>query len=119
MVAATATGGMICNRSITAFFYPPELRITENEVRVRIWSMFGMRCSEQKIPLARVSAVQLNSGVFWSSIIIEAFGGGVADFEVAGIQKTEARDMVAILDQYVMKPQRKPTGFVPQENIGQ
>lgn len=102
-ISATPIGGFFCNQSPTSLLMPPGLRVTAHEVNIRVWSMLGLRSSEQKIPLSRVTSVRLTLGVLWGSIVIETFGGGIADFELRGLNKTEARDMVAILEQHVLR----------------
>lgn len=102
-IGATSLGGFVCHHSLTALFRPPEMRVTDQEINLKSWSMLGLRSVEQKIPTSRITSVRLVLGVQWGAIVIETFGGGTADFEICGLDKQEARDMVTILEQHVLR----------------
>lgn len=102
MIASTPVGGLVCNRSITALMHPPELRVTQTELTLRSHSMLGLRAFEQKVPMSRITSVQLMRGVFWGAIHIETQSGTGADIELRGLDNMEAADLVAILQRCVI-----------------
>jgi hypothetical protein len=102
-VGATPLGSFFCNRSITGLVLAPMLRVTEHEVTLKSWSLLGLRSYEQRVPTARVASVRLVLGLFWGGIVIETFGGATGDIEITGLNKTEARDMAAIIEDNVLR----------------
>jgi hypothetical protein len=102
-ICATSLGGLFCNHSLTAVVRPPEMRVTDREINLKSWSVFGLRSIEQKIPTSRITSVRLVLGVQWGAIVVETFGGGMADYEICGLKKREARDMADVLEKYVLR----------------
>jgi hypothetical protein len=105
-IGTTPIGGFLCNRSITALFKPPEFRLHEDEVVARSWYSFGLRHDEDRLPLRRIASVRLTSGVFWSSIYVEAAGSQGGNIQIHGLKKKEARDLLVVLEQQVLELSR-------------
>lgn len=110
-LTATPLGGMICESSITALFLPPRLNISEEEIVVTKWSWLGLRSYQQKVALAKVASVRLLSGVIWAGLVVETFGGSIADLAVNGLDKAEARQTVQVLEK--IAPSRKSPPPLP------
>lgn len=79
------------------------MRVTAQELIVRSWSMLGLRSFEQRVPVSRVASVRMTLGVFWGGVVIETFGGNVGEIELLGLNKAEARDIVFLLQKYVLR----------------
>lgn len=101
-IGATALGGFFCERAFTALVRPPELRITPAEATLRYWRMLGLRSVEIRIPANRITSVSLTTGILWAAISVETAGAS-SDFELAGLKKKEARDMMLLLRKHVLQ----------------
>jgi RNA polymerase subunit RPABC4/transcription elongation factor Spt4 len=101
-IAATPLGGMICESSITALFLPPEVTITSEAIHVKKWGLMGLRTYSQKISPSKIASVRYVSGVIWGSVVIETYGGGIPDLVIRGLDKGEAREVVKVIERYVL-----------------
>jgi hypothetical protein len=105
---ATPFGGMICEQSITALFFPPRMVVSEDEIRITKWTLFGLRTSEQKVGLGRVASVRTHKGVIWAGVIVETFGGSIGDLAIVGLNKAEAQETVEILERIAPSAKKPP-----------
>lgn len=117
-IAARPEGGFFCGYSPTALMAPSRMRVTSTEISIRTWDMLGLRSFGNTIPISRVSSVRLMLGIFWATIVVETFGG-TGDYELCGLNKREASDMVEIIERYVLQtasangqtPRRLPDAY--------
>jgi predicted amidophosphoribosyltransferase len=116
LAASTPLGALFCHRSLTGLILPPELFVTATDVEMHWWSLFGMRSFDQKVPFSRVTSVRLVQGIFWGSILLETFGGPVAELELRGMNKREARDLAKVIDEYVHTRRATETAETRQES---
>jgi len=104
VISATPLGGMICESSITALFLPPRMEIRAEEILITKWTWLGLRTHQQKVSLSKVASVRLHSGVIWAGIVVETFGGSIADLAITGLDKADARKTVALLERLTKRP---------------
>jgi len=109
-LAATPLGGMVCESSITALFLPPRMVIREDEIVITKWTWLGLRSYEQKLSLAKVASVRLHTGIIWSGLLLETFGGSVEALALSGLDKREAQQTVHLLERLTaLSKKRSPT----------
>lgn len=101
-LTATPLGAMVCEKSITALFFPPEITINPSELHIRRWGLLGLRVYDQKISISKIASVRFISGVIWGGIVIETYGGGIPDLLIQGLDKSEARETVQLMEKYVL-----------------
>lgn len=101
-IAATPLGGMICESSITALFFQPQVTITHDSIHFKKWGLLGLRTYSQKISPSKIASVRYISGVIWGTVVIETYGGGIPDLVVRGLDKGEAREAAKVIEQFVM-----------------
>lgn len=98
VVYASPLGAMVSEMSATALLFPPILTITPAEIHVRRRALFGLRTLDTKLAVSRVASVRAIKGVFWSSIIVETYGGASGDLSIAGLDKAEARETATLIE---------------------
>lgn len=97
-VTSSPIGAFLHTLSPTYIVYPPELHLSEGQVRSRTWKLFGLRVFDQKLSTRKVASVRFNKGIIWSSITLETHGGFLADLTVPALEHDEARKMVALIE---------------------
>jgi len=92
-VQATHMGAFFTTGTITALFLPPFISVAGGQIRVRKWSLLGLRQHHQDIQVSRVASVRYTKGVFWGGILVETFGGSAEDISEKGLRQRDAREM--------------------------
>ena len=64
-VQATRMGALLASNSITGFFFPPIIKISQGRINVTKWSFLGLRTHHQEIQVTRVASVRYTKGVIW------------------------------------------------------
>ena len=85
--------GAFFTGTVTGIFLPPFISVSEGRIRVKKWSLFGLREHHQEIQVSRVASVRYTKGVFWGGILVETFGGSAEDISEKGLRQTDAREM--------------------------
>lgn len=98
VVYASPIGAAITEQSPTAIIFPPILTVGAKEIHIRRRSFLGLRTMDQKLAVDRVASVRALSGVIWSAIVIETYGGASGDLAISGLNKEEARETAAIIE---------------------
>ena len=79
------------------FFFPTRLIVSPQRV-ARVKSR--LLCSnEESIPMSKVASVHINTGVFWSEIIVESTGG-TDPITSHGHRKKDARRIRDLIETY-------------------
>lgn len=100
-VIANPIGAMLSEASLTALFLPPQIIINGENIVFKKWLLFGLRSFDQKITIQKAASVRILDGIFWAEIIIETFGGAMADFVLKGLDKEEAKRTMQILEKMI------------------
>lgn len=86
-LGACLTGGF------TGLFFPPFISVSDGRIRVKKWTLLGLRMHQQEIQVSRVASVRYTKGVFWGGILVETFGGSAEDIAEKGLRQEDAREM--------------------------
>jgi hypothetical protein len=79
------------------FFFPTKLVVSPQRVARVKSRLFG--CNEESIPMSKVASVHINTGVFWSEIIVESTGG-TDPITSHGHRKKDARRIRDLIETY-------------------
>ncbi len=89
---ATRLGACLTG-SFTGLFLPPFISVSDGRIRVKKWTLLGLRMHHQEIQVSRVASVRYTKGVFWGGILVETFGGSAEDISEKGLKQEDAREM--------------------------
>lgn len=106
-IGATLLGGLLGERSVSSLFAPPELRLTGGAVTLTRWSSLGLRREVERLPVARIGAVDLERGSAWSRLLILPLGHGPV-LELGGLRHEEARAMADLIEKAVAEAKKRP-----------
>ena len=101
LISASPIGAFLYTFSLTAIIYPPELHLTDEQVRLKRWTLFGLRIFDQKISTKKIASVRFHKGIIWSSITLETHGGAMADITVPALDIDEAQRMVEKIESVI------------------
>ena len=79
------------------FFFPTKLVVSPQRVARLKSRLFGS--NEESIPMSKVASVHINTGVFWSEIIVESTGG-TDPITSHGHRKKDARRIRDLIETY-------------------
>jgi len=79
------------------FFFPTKLVVSPQRVARVKSRLFGS--NEESIPVSKVASVHINTGVFWSEIIVESTGG-TDPITSHGHRKKDARRIRDLIEMY-------------------
>jgi hypothetical protein len=79
------------------FFFPTKLIVSPQRV-ARVKSRL-LGSNEESIPMSKVASVHINTGVFWSEIIVESTGG-TDPITSHGHRKKDARRIRDLIETY-------------------
>jgi hypothetical protein len=79
------------------FFFPTKLVVSPQRVARVKSRLFGS--NEESIPMSKVASVHINTGVFWSEIIVESTGG-TDPIASHGHRKKDARRIRDLIETY-------------------
>jgi hypothetical protein len=79
------------------FFFPTKLVISPQRVARVKSRMFGS--NEESIAMSKIASVHINTGVFWSEIVIESTGG-TDPITSHGHRKADAQRIRALIETY-------------------
>jgi len=79
------------------FFFPTKLIVSPQRVARVKSRLFGS--NEESIPMSKVASVHINTGVFWSEIIVESTGG-TDPITSHGHRKRDARRIRDLIEAY-------------------
>ena len=79
------------------FFFPTKLVVSPQRVARVKSRLFGS--NEESIPMSKVASVHINTGVFWSEIIVESTGG-TDPIGSHGHRKKDARRIRDLIETY-------------------
>ena len=79
------------------FFFPTKLIVSPQRVARVKSRLFGS--NEESIPMSKVASVHINTGVFWSEIIVESTGG-TDPITSHGHRKRDARRIRDLIETY-------------------
>ena len=79
------------------FFFPTKLVVSPQRVARVKSRLFGS--NEESIPMSKVASVHINTGVFWSEIIVESTGG-TDPITSHGHRKKDARRIRDLIETY-------------------
>jgi len=79
------------------FFFPTKLVVSPQRVARVKSRLFGS--NEESIPMSKVASVHINTGVFWSEIIVESTGG-TDPISSHGHRKKDARRIRDLIEMY-------------------
>lgn len=79
------------------FFFPTKLVVSPQRVARVKSRLFGS--NEESIPMSKVASVHINTGVFWSEIIVES-SGGTDPITSHGHRKKDARRIRDLIETY-------------------
>jgi hypothetical protein len=79
------------------FFFPTRLIVSPQRV-ARVKSRL-LGSNEESIPMSKVASVHINTGVFWSEIIVESTGG-TDPITSHGHRKKDARRIRDLIETY-------------------
>jgi hypothetical protein len=79
------------------FFFPTKLVVSPQRVARVKSRLFGS--NEESIPMSKVASVHINTGVFWSEIIVESTGG-TDPITSHGHRKRDARRIRDLIETY-------------------
>jgi Double zinc ribbon len=100
-LVANPFGVLFSEMSLTGLFFPPELTISGDEVKLTRWTMLGLRRLDQRISTRKIASVRYLSGVIWGGLMVETFGGALSDLVVHGLDKTKATETARLLEQMI------------------
>ena len=107
-ISSSPIGAFLTLMSLTAIIYPPELRVTRENIHLRRWTLFGLRVFDQKVSTRKVASVRSHKGIIWTSITLETHGGAMADLTLPALNIQEAQEMVQVLESVI---QERPGGM--------
>ena len=96
-IRASRLGCFLTTGSVTALFKPPIVHAAGDRVRLTRWSALGLRIEDDEIPIASIASVRSMKGVFWSTLIIETFGGAVQDIGQRGLHNRDAQRLASLI----------------------
>jgi len=96
-IKASRLGCLLTTGSVTAVFKPPIVHAAGDRVRLTRWSALGLRIEDDEIPIARIASVRCTKGLFWSTLVIETFGGAMQDIGQRGLHNRDAQRMASII----------------------
>jgi hypothetical protein len=79
------------------FFFPTHLVISPQRVARVKSRLFGS--NEESIAMSKIASVHINTGVFWSEIVIESTGG-TDPITSHGHRKADAQRIRDLIEQY-------------------
>jgi hypothetical protein len=79
------------------FFFPTKLVISPQRVARVKSRLFGS--NEESIAMSKIASVHINTGVFWSEIVIESTGG-TDPITSHGHRKADAQRIRDLIEQY-------------------
>ena len=79
------------------FFFPTKLVVSPQRVARVKSRLFGS--NEESIPMSKVASVHINTGVFWSEIIVESTGG-TDPIASHGHRKKDAKRIRDLIETY-------------------
>lgn len=100
-VTSSSIGAFLATFSLTAILYPPELHVTQDQIRLRKWTLLGLRTFEQKISTRKIASVRFHKGIIWASLTIETHGGAMADVTVPALDVDEAQRIVGVIEEVI------------------
>jgi len=98
-IHASPIGAFLYTLSLTSIIYPPELHITNEQIRLRKWTLFGLRVFDQKVSSHKVASVRFHKGIIWASVTLETHGGAMADLTIPALDIDEAQRIVGIIEE--------------------
>lgn len=107
-ISASNIGALFAGGSLTGLFLPPTIRIHDEHIIMKRWTLLGARCHEVEIQIRRVASVRYTKGVIWAELLIETFGGASEDLVAKGFHQDEARTFAEKLNAHIH--QRDDTG---------
>ncbi len=84
-------GGMF---SWTKLIMPDTITVQNDKIVVNKKTYFGLKGTEEEIPLAKVASIRLEKGFFTGHVKVETAGGSVADLKVKNFSKKKAKEAV-------------------------
>jgi hypothetical protein len=103
-IVASPIGAFLVTLSLTAVICPPELHVTNNHIRLRRWTLFGLRVFDQKVSTLKVASVRFHKGIIWATITLETHGGAMADLSIPAVDTDEGQQMVAVIEEVIGEP---------------
>jgi hypothetical protein len=100
-LTASSFGVLVSEFSLTGFLFPPELCINGDEILIRSWRLFGLRRLDQRISTRKIASVRVLTGILFSGLSIETFGGAQGDLVIHGLAKEQAAATAHLLEQIV------------------
>jgi len=97
-IVASPIGAFLHTLSLTAILYPPEMEVSHDQMRLRRWTLFGLRVFDQKISTRKVASVRFHKGIIWASITLETHGGAMSDLVIPALDVSEAQESVALIE---------------------
>lgn len=105
-VHASPIGAFFYTFSLTAILYPPELHITREQIRLRKWTLFGLRVFDQNVSTRKVASVRFHKGIIWASVTLETHGGAMADLTLPAVDVDEAQRVVGVIEEVIRSTPR-------------
>ena len=103
LISSSSIGAFLTMMSLTAILYPPELHVTNEYIRLRRWTLLGLRVYDQRVSTRKVASVRFHKGIIWARITLETHGGAMADLTVPALDTDEAQQMVEILEGVIQR----------------
>lgn len=100
-IVASPIGAFLTSLSLTAILYPPELHVAREHLRLRRWTLFGLRVFDQKVSSRKVASVRFHKGIIWASITLETHGGAMADLTIPALDAREAQDVARLIESVI------------------
>ena len=100
-IHASPIGAFLYTLSLTAIVYPPELHVTNEQIRLRKRTLFGLRVYDQKVSTRKVASVRFHKGIIWASVTLETHGGAMADLTVPALDIDEAQRVVSMMEEVI------------------
>ena len=105
-IHSSPIGAFLCTLSLTAILYPPELQVGREQIRLRKWTLFGLRVFDQNVSTRKVASVRFHKGIIWASLTLETHGGAMADLTLPALDVDEAQRMVGIIEEVIQGSQQ-------------
>ncbi len=105
-IHASPIGAFLYTMSLTAILYPPELHVSNEQIRLRRWTLFGLRVFDQKVSTRKVASVRFHKGIIWASVTLETHGGAMADLTVPALDIDEAQQIVNTIEEVIQHHQQ-------------
>lgn len=100
-IVASPIGAFLTLMSLTSILYPPELHVSREQLRLRRWTLFGLRVFEQKVSARKVASVRFHKGIIWASITLETHGGAMADLTIPALDAREAQEIAQVIESVI------------------